>query len=257
MFWSVDEDLYNVDQLLGDAQDHINTAIKRKVPQEDLALLHNAFRHMYVSYVSCLVLSLILLRRLAAEDQLWRRMQVHEDVPYRIYRMNQRVFNAWTRTPGSESSMSPFLPGYLHLDRLLKIRETAISHPLMSEDHMIERGAEVAEEDRIIRRLYEASLKTKGRKSARHHDEHNASMKVTSAARKASAPETLKEMQMELDISLAEIDEESPTSSPKRRSYIERPSQLIASSPISQVRVGSSASSKLNYVINEVSYPRQ
>lgn len=50
MFWSTDEGLYNVDQLTQDAQDHINTAMKRNVPKEDMELLREAFKHMYVRF---------------------------------------------------------------------------------------------------------------------------------------------------------------------------------------------------------------
>jgi hypothetical protein len=50
MFWSTDEGLYNVDQLTKNAQDHIITALKRNMPKEDLELLHDAFKHMYVYF---------------------------------------------------------------------------------------------------------------------------------------------------------------------------------------------------------------
>lgn len=52
MFWSIDENLYNADQLLEDAQVHINRAIERNAPPEDLELLHKAFKHLSVSLYS-------------------------------------------------------------------------------------------------------------------------------------------------------------------------------------------------------------
>lgn len=49
MFWSIDENLYNADQLLEEAQTHIDRAIERKAPAEDLELLQNAFKHLSVA----------------------------------------------------------------------------------------------------------------------------------------------------------------------------------------------------------------
>lgn len=46
MFWSVDDGLHNVDELLRVSQEHVDTATKRGVPQEDLNLLHQAFKHV-------------------------------------------------------------------------------------------------------------------------------------------------------------------------------------------------------------------
>jgi hypothetical protein len=46
MFWSVDETLYNVDQLMENAQATIERALKRNMPQEDIQLAQEAFRHM-------------------------------------------------------------------------------------------------------------------------------------------------------------------------------------------------------------------
>jgi hypothetical protein len=50
MFWSTDDGLYNVDQLTRNAQDHIDTALKRNTPKEDMELLQEAFEHMYVHF---------------------------------------------------------------------------------------------------------------------------------------------------------------------------------------------------------------
>jgi len=50
MFWSVDDRLHNVDQLLKDSDEHLHEAIKRGVSQEDLALLRDAVLHAYVSF---------------------------------------------------------------------------------------------------------------------------------------------------------------------------------------------------------------
>lgn len=46
MFWSVDETLYNADQLMQTAQATTDLAISRNMPPEDIQLLQEAFRHV-------------------------------------------------------------------------------------------------------------------------------------------------------------------------------------------------------------------
>lgn len=47
MLWSVDDmDLYYVDQLFAEEENHIRRAIERNVLQDDMRLLYDAFRHV-------------------------------------------------------------------------------------------------------------------------------------------------------------------------------------------------------------------
>jgi len=50
MFWSTDDGLYNVDQLTNGAQVLIDTARERNTSKEDMYLLDEAFKHMYVGF---------------------------------------------------------------------------------------------------------------------------------------------------------------------------------------------------------------
>lgn len=50
MFWSVADDLYNVDQLSSNRQRHIQTARDRGVSDSDLDLLKASFDHMFVCF---------------------------------------------------------------------------------------------------------------------------------------------------------------------------------------------------------------
>jgi len=52
MFWSTDDGLYNVDQLTNGAQVLIDTARERNTSKEDMYLLDEAFKHMYVGFWS-------------------------------------------------------------------------------------------------------------------------------------------------------------------------------------------------------------
>ncbi|KXN91423.1 DNA repair protein rad5 [Leucoagaricus sp. SymC.cos] len=216
MFWSVDETLYNVDQLVENAQSTIDRALQRNIPPEDIQLVRDAFHHI----------------QLAAADQLWRQIQTHEDIPYRVYKMSERIHNAWSRTLGLDSQAESHFTGMVHADRLLKLQSLITAQPLMSEDLLIEQGAEVAKTD----------------------------MEHQNAAKKAAAPDTLKEMRKELDQSLAKLerDEEEDNSTgvaavtSNANAGGNVPSVLLGSSVLADVVMGSSASSKLNYIINEV-----
>lgn len=250
MFWSVEDGRYNVDQLARDAQIHINRAIERNTPPEDMNLLYDAFKHV----------------KLASEDQLWRSVQDHEDIPYRVYQMNEQVYHAWSRTPGCRLESDPNFRGFLHADRLLKIYDLILHRPLIPEELLVTEGMKVNIKDRAARKAYVESQKKKSNKShhhrnARSHDDVS-SQTVDSAMKKAAAPETLKEMQKELDTSMALeniVDDDECSSAPiitpapaPGQSGFPLLSNLVRNSPLVNVRIGSSASNKLNYIINEV-----
>jgi hypothetical protein len=205
--------------------------------------------------------------RIAYEDPLWKSFQFHEDVVYRVYDLNERVYQAWTRTPGQEQNSDPRQNGFLHADRLLKLHKMVIDKPLIKEEGMVARAQAVVEQDHIFRLEYEESERKKGkrRRKAKKGDDFLSSafggQMTDNFAKKASAAETLAEMRKELQVTLARIEREeaeeygsTPPPGPTLLSGSpNRPSRLIASSLLAKMRIGSSASSKLNYIINEVS----
>jgi hypothetical protein len=46
LFWHVDDRLYNADELVKNANEHIQRAIKRGTSEEDISLLKSAFQHL-------------------------------------------------------------------------------------------------------------------------------------------------------------------------------------------------------------------
>ncbi|KAG6900670.1 hypothetical protein C0993_005903 [Termitomyces sp. T159_Od127] len=244
MFWSSDETLFGVDEMLNNSSEFMRIALKRNAPPEDLRLLDEAVGHI----------------KLAAEDSLWRAIQTHEDVPYRVTGLARRLFEAWTRTPKYESEHNGLSIGFIHSDRLLKMQDFVIRQPLISEDALISHGADVQANDDILRRLYVESLKGKDRRSASkvrpHEDEINAGLKAEDAAKKARNPETLKEMKNDLDIAMTRLNDPAEYDE-IRSSEIADPSStlpenILSASLLGPVRIHSTASSKLNYIINEV-----
>lgn len=195
------------------------------------------------------------------EDPLWRTMQDHEDIPYRVSGLDERVYNAWTRTPGTEPGADPDQTGFLHADRILKLRDMILPKPLIREDNMVAWGRAVAQRDAMFRKAFEESQRRKNKgscKKSKHNEELTTeSLMADSFAKKASAADTLKKMQTELDATMARLqredeDDNCPPSTPQVGSPSKRPSALVASSPLTKMRIGSSASAKLNYIINEV-----
>ncbi|KAJ7264890.1 P-loop containing nucleoside triphosphate hydrolase protein [Mycena haematopus] len=230
MFWGVDDNYYNSTDLLRSAADKM-TKLSPTTSPEDVQLMNDAFYHLNV----------------ASNDPLWRTLQNHEDVPYRVYDLKRPVFEAWTRTAHSLDGHSSCC-GYIHPDRLRKLRNLVLSKPLISQDALIEAGVHTAVQDAEQKASYQESLKRKKTsKSSRNHDDSASRLKATQAAKKAADPNTVKEVQKELAAFSSEFDSPLPN-----RSHVHRPSALVAKSHIANTRLGCSASSKLNCIIDEI-----
>jgi hypothetical protein len=111
----------------------------------------------------------------------------------------------------------------------------------------------IAEQDAKQRACYQESLKRKkGSKSSRNHEENTSRLKATQAAKKAADPNTVKEMQKELATQV-HADLDLPMPEMPHRAHVPRPSALVSRSHIATTRLGRSASSKLDFIIDEVS----
>ncbi|KAK7019510.1 helicase C-terminal domain-containing protein [Favolaschia claudopus] len=231
MFWMVDENCYNATEALRNSE----KTVKKLPPttsNEDRQLLETAYHHL----------------RTASDDPLWRTLQANMDVPYRVSELEQPIFEAWTRTkhtPDADSSVPSC--GFIHLDRLRAFRNIVLSKPLISKDALIEAGIRTAEEEAKEKAEQEAS---KRKKSSRNYDDKPNQIKATQVAKKAADPNMVKEVQKELATKVA-VDFDSPRPQDNIH-HVPRPSALVAKSHIANTRVGCSASSKLNFVIDEI-----
>ncbi|KAF9014155.1 hypothetical protein BDQ17DRAFT_1536631 [Cyathus striatus] len=239
MFWSVDERLYNVDQLVEDAQVHIDRALDRNAPPEDMELLYNAFKHV----------------RLAANDPTWRAINTYEDVAYHVYNMNLNVFDTWSRVPSTDSlDEEQGYVGLMHADRLLRLHDMIISHPLIKEDQLLIQGKVVRMDDVIAKRKSLEELQKKKSRSKKGHNGGNGALGEEDGRKstmKVPSQEIMKKIQKELMASLEAL-ERNENDEEADLPRTEKPSILVASSLLARVRVRNSASSKLNYIINEV-----
>jgi hypothetical protein len=192
--------------------------------------------------------------RVASEDRLWRSMmQSHQDVPFRVYNMEKPIFEVWTRTPGSEPSIFNPPTGFMQPDRLLKMRSHVFARPLISPAALIGCGRTVVEEESEQRHLYHESLKSPKKKSDRrsNNKDNTPQSKATQWAKSGGGAETLQEAKRELSAVMKERDGVSncPPSTPRADVAS---LTLLRTSCLVRVRVGSSCSTKLNYILNEV-----
>jgi hypothetical protein len=132
-------------------------------------------------------------------------------------------------------------------DRLLKLYDILKKKPLISQPALIELGHRVGIRDQAFRTAYEESQrKKKGRKNTKHNEELSASSQSQMAdnfAKKASAGDTLREMQQELDATLARLardedDSEQNSTVDHNSIRVERLSKLAAASPLATTRIG-------------------
>lgn len=249
MFWHTDAALFSTEELSRAEAGTVERAIARGVSKEDTELLTEAFQHI----------------RAAASDPLWRAMQAHPDVQYRVQNMPFSLYRVWSRLQcPSDPSSSENTESFLQPDRVVRLREMVLATPLASERILIRWGQLIADEDRAkqtLHLLHEKSLKSNRKKKEDAVD--SAALKAIDVARKEKAPEKVKEVLLELEAAqerlararegLEELGDdtnvphglESDGSSAIRSSFLAR-------SPVAGARIGWTTSSKLDYVLREV-----
>ncbi|KAF5373603.1 hypothetical protein D9758_000961 [Tetrapyrgos nigripes] len=253
LFWSVDDRLYNIDELKKTNLEVLQDVNKRNIPQADIELAKESYMHIYI----------------AAESPLWRSIQSSEDIPYLVHGINPMIFKSWSRLPDNTWVKGGLTTGYVHPDRLIRLRQLIIRNPLISVTKVTYLGEMASAKDLEHRKAYQEMVRRKegkerkDRKSERsklpkhipvkQQDTHN-STGLFNSSKTAASSDTIKEMQQELQASLARLEMEEgvldPSAIPSPNAT--QPSALLHSSVIAGVRVGSSASTKLNYIINDV-----
>jgi hypothetical protein len=193
--------------------------------------------------------------RSAAKDSLWRSMQSSIYVPFRIYNLEEQVFNAWTRTKGSEFLIYNSPIGFIHADRLCKMRDHALARPLISINDMVRRGNEIAKEDFEHLQLEEVlDRRKKPRSDQKAHTKGVSQSKAARFAKSGAGAENIQEIRKELAAALRKLEDVPPEGSTKLSTSppVEQATSCLLSSLLARARIGSSCSTKLNYLLNEV-----
>ncbi|KIY50719.1 hypothetical protein FISHEDRAFT_37708 [Fistulina hepatica ATCC 64428] len=257
-FWAVDSEfLYNVDQRMRERERDVQTAIKRGAPQEDIDLLTDAITHS----------------ALAGEDREWRAVQQHSDhhIPFRVAEMTEDVYKAWCRAETGETCTAS---KFLHADRIIELRKLVKGRPLINAADLAVYGQVSDSADQQQEILAEELLRKKQDKSSypvsQSKDQPTSAIRTlmphqtgeNRQALKDARKKAIEEMQAELRGNMERLKrlEQSVVDGalgtliamPARRTESSPLSPLVASSPIARVKILNSASSKLNYIINEV-----
>ncbi|KAG7092981.1 hypothetical protein E1B28_009281 [Marasmius oreades] len=250
LFWSVDQNMYNVEELNRAADAYLKRFAERNTGEEDMSLAKESFSHV----------------RIAIQDRCWQRMQMHEDIPYHVRNMRDSIFKSWSRFNDIGLSDKSRL---VHPDRLIQLRDWAIKHPFTAEQILVDLGVQNELVDSRRRELYSlierrASKHGHGRNKVKHQPEtgvrlaqNENSQKAVDSAKIMAGGEALEEMQKELQASLvrlAMIEEDDDISSDAlaRANTQENSLPSRANPAVAGIHVGNSCSSKLNYIIKEV-----
>ncbi|KAL5529532.1 hypothetical protein ACEPAG_5517 [Sanghuangporus baumii] len=266
LFWRSDENAfdYELPENIHRSENAIKHALERGQPDEDIQLVHKAIHHL----------------RKALESRQYRDIQHGLEVPYRIYNASQRLRQTWGLVHEPEYSLDNSVPFLVYPSYALELRDTILRQPLIKEDSLATRAEILREKNRALTAFVEATKskaerrsdsKSSSEKRKRREEVQVDRAKLDTARRTATthSKEKLQELQKEFRMAQERLkteaakadlgDTEPDTSSGSIPSHEQNlvdfsiaSSQLLRGSPYAQLRVGNSASSKLNYILEEV-----
>ncbi|EIN07069.1 hypothetical protein PUNSTDRAFT_104552 [Punctularia strigosozonata HHB-11173 SS5] len=258
LFWRTDDELLEqVRDALQKSDKTLSNAVQRNRPEDDHLLLKSAFHHLQE----------------AMKDGIWRASQDCIDLPYEVRNIDRTIFAHWTRSqvyglsrPRDSGAEDDHIVAYMHPDRLEKMREFVVAQPLASKERICNQGSAVCEADARQHQLHELNqLMRKGGKRRREEDDAGRVIgRARESAKKTIVRERIEELRKEYLIAQARLqvvsthESQHPSGSVplEDKSSITTPNtpslSFLASSPLANVRIGSSGSSKQNYILREV-----
>lgn len=194
-------------------------------------------------------------------DPVWMAMQREFHIFHRVGQIPLQVYHAWSPFPelARDASPAPLLsPMALH-----QLRQSVTERPLSSVAKIAEMGKSYHEQEQAYKVILRLREQSKKRSAQDRHilDVTKAARLPGDQAKGASAKEKMEEMQREMEAALAkysaqfngrETERISPLNSndPSQRLVA---SSLLRLSPVAKVRIHNSTSTKLDYILNEVS----
>ena len=194
-------------------------------------------------------------RQDAVEDTVWRQMQNTLEVPFRISNVPDSIRTAWSRFDAIKSS-DYFLPPA----RAIRLREVVFRQPLISEKRLLEHAEATKDAERVRVLLFEAKtqrLKKSGKNKFNEDGQRGA--RASEVRKLAESPEKFEEILKEYKKAEErlnhdeELDDVADDLHQNAGSVPAQGSRLLRDSLIANVRIGNSTSSKLNYILQEVS----
>ncbi|KZV71605.1 hypothetical protein PENSPDRAFT_605479 [Peniophora sp. CONT] len=245
MFWRVDENMYNVEDLARTCEQTLQRAEKRNASRQDMELLKQAVLHV----------------QQAVKDEVWRAVQTQAipEMPYTVDGIPQSVFSTWAEVkPAITTLPHNIARGMMFPYRLSKLTEIVSTRPLMSMPHLAEEGVAQEREDRLRLQIFQAQVATR-KKTKGHKADDRGAVKAHLNALAAEAPARLLELHRareaarEAMFGQEEADADAQTmaaTSANASSAAHR--DLLRRSALGGARILHSRSAKLNYILNEV-----
>ena len=182
-------------------------------------------------------------------------LQKHYHAFHRVENLPSQVYDAWSmfdQYPAvicTESLLPPMA--------LIKLRDFIMKHPLKPLAGIIEMGHTVVEEERRWQELDElhSHLKHKGPRERRRKDEAANSL---GSLKRATAEKKLEELRRQYQAAAARLtsastgEEAEPIRKEDASSQRKVASALLRLSPVANVRIKNSTSTKLDFIIHDV-----
>ncbi|EKM55021.1 uncharacterized protein PHACADRAFT_142857 [Phanerochaete carnosa HHB-10118-sp] len=227
MFWHMDEDTFKMDEEIAMGPKFLEVAKARGIVSEgDIRLLDESLRRL----------------ERTGSDPVWRALMQHPYVFTRVYNMPAPIYDKWSILPADIDQITdvhnttPFM--FMTPDRLRPLRNYVQSNPLAPVSRLQSLGEHLTElESRRVQFNASRAKVNKGMRKLRDSDKKQRP--TTPVARHESALRLLEAQQRYKEEFHTVWDEPTGTA-------------LLSESPLASVRVGNSASSKLNYILNDV-----
>ncbi|KAI8982894.1 P-loop containing nucleoside triphosphate hydrolase protein [Trametes punicea] len=217
---------------------------KRNGGPEDFKLLSEALFHL----------------QSAVDDPVWRALQTQYHVFHRINKMPSLVYDAWSVLPQVAREACPIQ--LLPPDVLVQLRQSVTQRPLSSAAKIAEMGNAYRQQQEAYKEILRLQERSKKR-STRDRQAFDEGKPVSSPSKqveRTSAKEKMEEMKREMDAALARYSARYRSEDAENATLVQSndlsqrmvASSLLRLSPVADVRIRNSTSTKLDYILNEV-----
>jgi hypothetical protein len=197
---------------------------------------------------------MLLFREIAARDPVWRALSRHMCIFNRVYDLPSPIYEAWSPlAPHIGQIKDRYIPDLFHCfmtsDHLKTLRKFILKKPLSSVPKIIMYGQTITEAELRAHEINAANQRKQ--KGAQKHIQRNRNILSTGGNLRGRASAAAKAQAL---VQLAEVEaRQKALENDGPDSVIVPQNNLYRTSPIAGVEVGNTTSSKLNYILKEVS----